>query len=250
MLKFKNSVFLAIFILAIFLYHGNYVSFAFGEKYPIEELAHGVHKSEGTITEWSIYNREQIDVTTKAAFESKVALLKKKYAHFQWSIQKDKEVWKAVGVEKEKKYGINEKIQLLMTLKKEHHQSYIIYDVKGKQWSQEVWSYFNPYLTKKNEELFTGNFESFACIRGHFNDNIKGVLSLGSQKLLKAFKADSVEELSEEAFVSVTAYTEMWEDVLLTQDQQRMNLQIAIRNQGMGEKTTFVVGTPIITSEY
>jgi hypothetical protein len=67
---------------------------------------------------------------------------------------------------------------------------------------------------------------------------------------LKAFKADSVEELSEEAFVSVTAYTEMWEDVLLTQDQQRMNLQIAIRNQGMGEKTTFVVGTPIITSEY
>ena len=34
------------------------------------------------------------------------------------------------------------------------------------------------------------------------------------------------------------------------QSKKNMNLQIGIRSEGLGAKTTIVVGTPIITIEY
>ncbi|HWO98815.1 MAG TPA: YwmB family TATA-box binding protein, partial [Bacillus sp. (in: firmicutes)] len=69
------------------------------------------------------------------------------------------------------------------------------------------------------------------------------------RQLLNEFRAEPRESLVEESFVSMSAYTEMWEEALPT-EQHRMNLQIGMRKMGMGGETTLVVGTPIITSEY
>lgn len=78
---------------------------------------------------------------------------------------------------------------------------------------------------------------------------MESVLSLQVKQLLTAFNAQQIESLMEESFVSVSAYTGLWEEALSSQ-QQEMNLQIALRKTGMGGQTTLVVGTPIITSEY
>lgn len=78
------------------------------------------------------------------------------------------------------------------------------------------------------------------------------VVDLYSQanELVRAFSGVSVEELKEETFVSLSAYTELWEQAIYTGHQHKMNLQVALRTEGLGSKTTVTIGTPIITSEY
>lgn len=50
-------------------------------------------------------------------------------------------------------------------------------------------------------------------------------------------------------FVSVSAFTNEWKESIKTEKHQ-MNLQVSLRNAGMGEKLTVTVGTPIVTTEY
>ncbi|MCD8502193.1 MAG: YwmB family TATA-box binding protein [Bacillaceae bacterium] len=50
-------------------------------------------------------------------------------------------------------------------------------------------------------------------------------------------------------FISLSAYTELWDTYIIT-NQKKMNLQVALRNTGMGGETTITIGTPIITVEY
>ena len=67
--------------------------------------------------------------------------------------------------------------------------------------------------------------------------------------LLAVFKAKEVEALKEDAFISSSAYSTMFSESVEAGEKE-MNVQLGIRNQGMGGKTTIVVGTPIITIEY
>lgn len=67
---------------------------------------------------------------------------------------------------------------------------------------------------------------------------------------MEKLDAKEVEALTEETFVSVSAYTTVWKDQLNTGDQT-MNVQIALRSdKALGEGTTVTIGTPIITTEY
>jgi hypothetical protein len=67
--------------------------------------------------------------------------------------------------------------------------------------------------------------------------------------LLDAFNAKEIEALKEESFISTSAYTPMFAERIET-NKEAMNLQLAIRTEGLGGKTNIIVGTPIITIEY
>jgi hypothetical protein len=64
--------------------------------------------------------------------------------------------------------------------------------------------------------------------------------------LMEIFDAKEIEALKEDNFMSVSANSPMFSDSI----GRDMNLQIGIRSEGLGGKTTIVVGTPIITIEY
>ena len=67
---------------------------------------------------------------------------------------------------------------------------------------------------------------------------------------MDALDAEEVEALTEETFVSVSAYTTVWKQQLNT-GNKTMNVQIALRSdEALGEGTTVTIGTPIITTEY
>ena len=67
--------------------------------------------------------------------------------------------------------------------------------------------------------------------------------------LLQAFQAQEIESLQEDSFISTTAYSPLFGETIQTMTDE-MNLQLGVRKQGLGAKTTIVVGTPIITVEY
>jgi hypothetical protein len=86
-------------------------------------------------------------------------------------------------------------------------------------------------------------------MKGTVGDKMDTALPKTANHLLSVFKAKEIEALKEETFMSVSANSPMFKGSI---DDQRdnMNLQIGIRSEGLGGKTTIVVGTPIITIEY
>ena len=69
-------------------------------------------------------------------------------------------------------------------------------------------------------------------------------------RLLQAFQAKEMEIVKrEDSFIDNSLFTIVLEDDS-NGETEEMNLQLGLRKQGMGGKTTIVVGTPIITIEY
>ncbi|MCM3004650.1 YwmB family TATA-box binding protein [Priestia koreensis] len=247
----KISVFLAIFFLGFFIYYGSYVSQAKGNNdVPVMQIAQTLLDKDVAVTSWSLYTKEEVpSVTSKETFVKKSDELKFSLKGFKWELKRERDVWKAVGLHYNKDSEMMEEVQLVSTLKNKTSDSYILYHVAGKAWDKHQWNLGYDQFQKNYHKIFTFNPKIFSCVKGQFNDNMKSVLSLGKDELLEAFKAKTVESLVEETFVSVSAYTGMWKEVLPTKNN-KMNLQIALRKTGLGGQTTVVVGTPIITSEY
>lgn len=211
-------------------------------------MAHVLQKNGVSIQQWTIYTREYTQtIKNNSAFAKKVDELKQAFPTFQWIVDKDEHVQKVTGIYEHS--SMQEKIQLITTVANEKPQTYILYELKGFGWSEKIKEKAGNIISQKLSQLFTKQPVFFSCVKGEFNDKMKGVLLKQAYHLLHEFKATPVEALEEEAFVSVSAYTGQWENVLPAKTYP-MNIQLALRRTGLGGQTTVVVGTPIITIEY
>jgi hypothetical protein len=246
----KISVFLAIFFLIFFIYYGNYVTVATKKEPALLQIVNILKDQPVRINEWSLYARESLlTITNETSFKAKFFDLEETFRSFNWEVKRERETWRATGILKHRHSSLEEKIQLVWTLKNGRTYAYLLYSTRGDKWEDKQAGRYVDIYNQNYHKLFTSNPIIFSCVKGQFNDKIESVLSLEVRQLLNKFRAVPTESLMEESFVSVSAYTEMWEEALPTR-QHRMNLQIGLRKSGMGGKTTFVVGTPIITSEY
>lgn len=132
---------------------------------------------------------------------------------------------------------------------KDQLKTYLIYVIEGENWEPELMNNYAPSIQTKIGTMFDKYPQIFSCAKGQSGGKIDGVLYNQALNILKDFSADPIESLQEEAFVSVSAYTENWKNSIPEKNKE-MNIQIALRNQGLGASTTVVIGTPIITSEY
>jgi hypothetical protein len=244
----KISVFLSILFIGFFIYHESYASTGNQGEPALAVMMNVLEQQPVEISEWSLYARESLSsVNDEREFNMKILELKEVFEGFEWQQKRERETWRAIGTLKHEKIDMEETIQLIWTPKKGRTHTYLLYSAKGTDW-EESEQYLHLY-DNRYHKLFTSNPATFSCVKGQFNDKIESVLSLKVRQLLKEFQAVPTEALVEESFVSMSAYTEMWEEAL-SMGQHRMNLQIGMRKMGMGGETTFIVGTPIITSEY
>ncbi|WP_108668881.1 YwmB family TATA-box binding protein [Peribacillus acanthi] len=198
-----------------------------------------------SIQEWSILARGQADILrTKESLVNYVSSLKEKLPHIEWEITEDKNGWKAIGLSQQS--GIKEKLEIMTTPKNSQENSYILYEVTGNAQLVEL-QHLNKDYKNRIKDIFRQNPTIFTCIKGEINDTLAKVLSSKVDSILEGFQAKEVESLREENFVSVSAHSPLFTQFL---NEEQLNLQIAMRTQGMGGRTTIVVGTPIITFEY
>jgi hypothetical protein len=94
--------------------------------------------------------------------------------------------------------------------------------------------------------IFRGNPTIFSGMKGSISDKMDKAVPTIASDLMEIFDAKEIEALKEDNFMSVSANSPMFSDSI----GRDMNLQIGIRSEGLGGKTTIVVGTPIITIEY
>lgn len=216
----------------------------------ILEIAEVFQKEKINVQEWKLFGRTNVyKIRDLVAFQKEVNRLKQNMGHLTWNVIEEEDQWKAVGTYYNDSLKQEETLQLITTHTKTSPSSYLLYEVTGYGWKDdaatEIINHFHSNLTSISQE----DFEIFSCMIGDFSDKIEDGLQNTTNILLESFSAQVVEEIQEDTFVSISAYTEAWNNVLPTH-QGKMNLQIGLRTQGMGDKTTVIVGTPIITVEY
>ncbi|WP_019243173.1 MULTISPECIES: YwmB family TATA-box binding protein [Bacillus] len=198
-----------------------------------------------TIEGWSVTAREAINsITTEKDFAKEFNRIKEKNPNFIWNIQQDSHKYVTVGTKKGAYF--EETITIASTVHSKQ-ESYITYEIRGKKLKSAWISNIGKAIEHRKHAVFSGNTTFFTCIEGQFNDTIDKVLTSMIDNWLQKFKAQEVESLKEKDFISITAKSSLFEQ---SQISEHYNLQLAMRSDGMGARTTFVIGTPIITFEY
>lgn len=223
--------------------------------FELEKILEVMDKHEIELTDWTLYSREHINSwSNNGEFESELLLLKEKTSDFQWEplfYDKQKDQQKAVATFTHHELGVTETLTYIVYPHNEQLHSYLIYDVHGtKKLSENEWQLLSSKLKSRLDYLFQENTKIFTCATGNGSDKLNFDLNEQADSLLADFSAQAIEFLKEETFISISAYTNTWNNEIST-NSQKMNLQIAIRSkERLGGKTTVTIGTPIITTEY
>ncbi|MFJ7726078.1 YwmB family TATA-box binding protein [Neobacillus sp. NPDC097160] len=201
------------------------------------------------LTDWSFYAREHVtgmeSVQEVKAYARK---LQDKFPDWEWSVTNTSQKWEVTAVSPTKHH--KEMLQMMATHTKQPVNAYIVYSVSGKEWNEADEAYFTSDVLKNRlSDIFRGKPTVFSCMMGIFNDKIDTALPVVVNNLLSSFDAKEIEALKEETFMSVSATAPIFSG-FIDQPKNNMNLQIGVRSEGLGARTTVVVGTPIITIEY
>ncbi|KZE63943.1 hypothetical protein AWM68_12590 [Fictibacillus phosphorivorans] len=201
---------------------------------------------------WTMYFRGQTGFTSKGlGYLKQAEELKRNYPEFDWAVTEDEAGhYKMNGSFERNDIGVSEKMTIITYPQKDQSASYFIYAVEGLVNTTQNWKEIQNLIDRRVEQSVGGNPKIFSCVTGTYGDRIVVDLYSQANELVRAFSGVSVEELKEETFVSLSAYTEQWEQAIYTGHQHKMNLQVALRTEGLGSETTVTIGTPIITSEY
>lgn len=242
-MKKKEIAFVVCTIIMLFAMVANHIGAASNES-KISRIADGLHKHNVEIDEWSLYAKKMVE---KKSIED-VKLLTNEHRQYNWSFEQDDHMFKAVGTYVNEKDNVTEKLQFVTTLTNNHSLSYILYEVTG-MGSPGNWDKVNNYFSEQSFNIFHDKVTTFTCVKGIVDDKMKVSLYEKINVILNEFDVRPVEKLQEQDFLSISGKTSLWEDFIPTKNGE-MNIQTAIRTDGMGENTTLIIGTPIITSEY
>ncbi|WP_053361049.1 YwmB family TATA-box binding protein [Bacillus sp. FJAT-27251] len=200
------------------------------------------------INEWSLYARNEMkDVKEQADQEKLAAELQAKFPNWSWEETAEGQHHSLTATSVSS--GYTEKIKITASGESGHLRTYVLYEVRGHSWNRRSESFLNEEWQNRLFDIFRGNHTTFSCIKGEISDMIGSSLPNHINGLLEAFNAEEVEALEEETFISTSAYSPLFSGKL--SKDHGMNLQLGLRKpDGMGGKTTVVVGTPIITIEY
>jgi hypothetical protein len=215
---------------------------------PLQDIVSVMNKHNYDITNWSLYTRQKGDtLQTEDEVKKWFATKQKEHEDLQWgSIQQDANGWK-ITAKNEKE--VTEKITFIVYGHKNKFLTYVIYEVYGNAWNKKTNGIVNGIVKERTKRLLLEMPEFFTCIKADVNDKISTALSERANELLADFSAEPIEKLDEQLFLSLSAYNDEWQQSIQTAGKQ-MNLQIALRKEGLGGKTTVIIGTPIITLEY
>lgn len=225
-------------------------SFQNGSGQDLAKIGSVLQAEHILLNEWSYYAREHLaGLKSEKEVQEYVDKLQRKFPEWDWSVKNTSEYREVTAVSPTSKHH-KEVLQIMATHTKQPIDAYIVYRVSGKEWNKESKAYFTTEQFKNRlSDIFRGKPTVFSCMKGVFNDKIDSALPATASRLMSSFNATEIEALKEETFMSVSASSPMFTGSI-DNKENNMNLQIGIRSEGLGGKTTIVVGTPIITIEY
>jgi hypothetical protein len=201
------------------------------------------------LNEWSLYAREHlVKLKSEKEVQEYAEKLQQKFPNWSWKVTNTSHKWEITAVSPTSKHH-KETLQLMATHTKQPVDAYIVYRVDGKTWNKHSEAFFTrDQFENRLAEIFHGKPIIFSCVKGQTSDKIESALPKTVKNLLSIFNAKEIEALKEDTFMSVSAHSPLLAEPIQNK-KNNMNLQIGVRQNGMGVNT-IVVGTPIITIEY
>ena len=202
------------------------------------------------LDDWSYYAREHVTgMKSVEEVQDYAKKLQQKFPDWKWSVTNTSQKWQVTAISPTSKHH-QEMLQLMATHTKQPVDAYIVYSVRGNEWNKATEGFFTTKeFRNRLSDIFRGKPTVFSCMKGVFNDKIDTALAKKAGRVMSDFNAKEIEALKEENFMSVSASSPMFTGSI-DHKLNNMNLQIGLRSEGLGAKTTIVVGTPIITIEY
>jgi hypothetical protein len=251
MIKHINKIGIFIFIIVIIVQFGKLAPEAKKrqEANDLMTIAARIQGEKIEVSEWSIHAREKLTyMHDQNDAENFIRNLRVKFPKWEWTVTKKELQWEATAVSPDHT-PFQEKIKFVATSTNQSIQGYLIYEVNGQAWAGQTERFLTKDLPLRISNIFRVKPTIFSCIKAEIDGKMVSSLSETTTELLKAFEAKEIESITENSFVSVTAASPFFSESL-KRERESMNLQFALRTEGMGAKTTLVVGTPIITIEY
>lgn len=217
------------------------------ETSTLAQIAEGMKNQQIEVSGWTLHAKTNVDISSEQ-FSKKVKRLKDELRQYEWTEKKEQHVTKVTGIYKDEKNDTLSKILLVKTDTKSNQKSYLLYEQKGAR-PLNTWEHTHDQFVRHAKSILQEKFVIFTCLDGHVNGMMDVVLQKKAEMIANEFQAKPVEYLVESNFVSLSAYTEKWEQFIMTSND-KMNVQIAIRSSEMNENHTITVGTPIVTTEY
>ncbi|WP_377887443.1 YwmB family TATA-box binding protein [Alkalihalobacillus sp. R86527] len=231
--------------------NGTSVTFEEDTEVKTAEIANILIDNDVTIKSWSLHTKEKMGFKSNSSGKRlTTSELQDLSPGYKWT-EKDEHdgIVKVIGTKLDSKKGIKDTLTLITYPENGRNSSYLIYKMEVSGFHQEEWRTAYEHFKSQKSQFFHEDAPDFTCFKGVKDDKMNIVLYKEADKLLNDFQASKVEAVNEETFVSLSAYHKKWK-ANITTNNQRMNLQIALRDTGLGGATTVTIGTPIITTEY
>ncbi|MBN8203920.1 YwmB family TATA-box binding protein [Bacillus sp. NTK034] len=194
------------------------------------------------ISEWSLYYKYDVNYSDSlSTFREHEANLKSKYPNFQWE---ENRIGDHHIIITGKLNGNITREQIVLTALKEGNRYKLLqtYSFTSEIWSQDEYERLTNILENKHNLYFT--------VKSKLKPDQHQKLSDKANNILEKLSAQPVEQLVEENFVSVSAYKNSWKNFLPTRNNEKMNLQLGLRNNQEDKLISIIIGSPIITIEY
>ena len=213
----------------------------------LHKLIRVIEDNEGKVTEWSIIARESLDLNFSTEdLLQKMNRWEEQFPQFSWEKVQSPDRLEITGTFSGTDY--EESLRIVANLKENTLNGFTLYELKGTSWNSNAETIINEKRTII-PQLFQYSPIIFSCIKGEFADKVDVAARKKALDLTDAFDGKIIEQLNEDDFVTITAKSPKFNQILKS-ESGRFNLQIAVRKGMPGEKTSFTVGTPIITTEY
>ena len=137
----------------------------------------------------------------------------------------------------------------IVGIKKNKKESYIIVDILNNKVYKNI---ENIYDKLENElKKYSNDININICIAGEYTKKLKNTkISDILQKILYNMYAEKIDDIEEENFLSVNAYSKLLKENNLKYLDREINLNIGIRYSEDDDKTMIYIATPIIKIDY
>lgn len=218
---------------------------------PLLEIIEVMQKANVTIESWKITAKENEPfVSDRSEYDAYVNRIKNQLNNFKWrepTVQDN--VIRLTAATQSLKGQVTETVTILTYVKNDVYESKVIYEITGYDWKDEYSNDVFSLFSTRTYGLFSKSPSFYTCVTGKKSDTMRSALSVEANRMMQLLHADFVESLEEPSFVSLSAYNKQWESSIKT-NGKKMNLQIALRNEGSNNSTHVLIGTPILLDEY
>ena len=161
--------------------------------------------------------------------------------------------WEEKWGEKEKQIYIqsnnsNKSISII-GIKKNSNESYIIVDILDNKVYKNIVDIYT--ILEKSLYKYSNIIDISTCISGEFSKKLQfSKYYYIFQEILYNMSAEEIDRVESENMVSITAYSELFDENYLEYLGNKINLNIGIRYSEDDDKTLIYIATPIIKLDY